>query len=192
MHARSVHPHKLRKKFVSSGGHGGIHTFSHIQRNQSSYMFRCQCTCIRISFQPKPIMKYAECKSKYFHICIPIHILPYPTTRYNLNPQLNTHHIHMQACIHRRTKANSPRPHAHILWSCHSSTYLGVEAFDPYITIQVNGIHTIAHPMDDEIKTPMLVLKQPQVITGTLQISNTYLYSYQLLERVLEKQKLLF
>ena len=33
-------------------------------------------------------------------------------------------------------------------------TYLGVEAIDPDITIQVNGIHTIAHRMDDESKTP--------------------------------------
>ena len=39
------------------------------------------------------------------------------------------------------------------------SSYLGVEAFDPYITIQVNSIHTIARRMDDEVKTPMLVLK---------------------------------
>ena len=31
---------------------------------------------------------------------------------------------------------------------------LGVEAFDPYITTQVNGIHTIAHCMDDENKNP--------------------------------------
>ena len=36
---------------------------------------------------------------------------------------------------------------------------LGVEAFDPYITTQMNGIHTIARCMDDEEKTPMLVLK---------------------------------
>ena len=32
---------------------------------------------------------------------------------------------------------------------------LGVEAFDPYITTQVNGIHTIAHHMDDKNKNPM-------------------------------------
>ena len=31
-------------------------------------------------------------------------------------------------------------------------TYLGVEAIDPYITIQVNSIHTIARRMDDESK----------------------------------------
>ena len=77
----------------------------------------------------------------------------------SLYPQLNTHHIHKQACIHSRTKANSSRPHAHILRSYHSSTYFGVEAFDPYITIQMNDIHTIARHMDDKIKTPMLVLK---------------------------------
>ena len=29
---------------------------------------------------------------------------------------------------------------------------LGVEAFDPYITTQVNGIHTIACHLDDEIE----------------------------------------
>ena len=34
----------------------------------------------------------------------------------------------------------------------------GVEAFDPYITTQVNGIHTIAYRMDDENKNPKLVL----------------------------------
>ena len=31
-------------------------------------------------------------------------------------------------------------------------TYLGVEAIDPYITTQVDDIHTIARRMDDEIK----------------------------------------
>ena len=34
---------------------------------------------------------------------------------------------------------------------------LGVEAFDPYITTQVNGIYTITRRMDDK-KNPMLVL----------------------------------
>ena len=64
-------------------------------------------------------------QSKYFHICTPIYILPYqsyPMIVYY--PQLNTQHIHMQACIHSCTKASSPRPHAHILRSCRSSTYL--------------------------------------------------------------------
>ena len=31
-------------------------------------------------------------------------------------------------------------------------SYLGIEAFDPYITTQVNGIHTIARRMDNENK----------------------------------------
>ena len=48
-------------------------------------------------------------------------------------------------------------PHAHILWSCHCDDEwyltLGIEAFDPYITTQVNDIHTIARHMDDEIET---------------------------------------
>ena len=47
------------------------------------------------------------------------------------------------------------------LTSCGHATYqltLGIEAFDPYITTQVNDIHTIARRMDDENKTPMLVL----------------------------------
>ena len=35
---------------------------------------------------------------------------------------------------------------------------LGVEAFDPYITTQLNGIHTIARRMNDESKNSMLVL----------------------------------
>jgi hypothetical protein len=39
-------------------------------------------------------------------------------------------------------------------------TYQSVEVFDPYITNQVDGIHTISHRMDDETetnKTPKLV-----------------------------------
>jgi len=51
-----------------------------------------------------------------------IYVYPYIYFRINLpdnnlNPQLNTYHIHMQACIHSHTKANSSRPHAHILRS---------------------------------------------------------------------------
>ena len=42
--------------------------------------------------------------------------------------------------------------------------YLGVEAIDPYITIQANGIHTIARRMDDESKTPMLVLDSHLIV----------------------------
>ena len=43
------------------------------------------------------------------------------------------------------------------LTTCGHATHhltLGVEAFDPYITTQVNGIHIIARRMDDENKTP--------------------------------------
>ena len=65
--------------------------------------------------------------------------------------------------IYFSIKANSPhRPHAHILRSCHYDDEwhltMSVEAIDPYITTQVNGIHTIARRMDDENKTPKLVL----------------------------------
>ena len=38
---------------------------------------------------------------------------------------------------------------------------LGVEAIDPYITIQANGTHAIARRMDDKIETitsPKLVI----------------------------------
>ena len=52
------------------------------------------------------------------------------------------------------------RPHANILWSCHCDDKWhltkGIDAFDPYITTQVNGIHTIARHMDDEIETPQV------------------------------------
>ena len=44
-----------------------------------------------------------------------------------------------------------------MLISCGHATHhltLGVEAIDPYITTQVNGIHTIARRMDDESKKP--------------------------------------
>ena len=43
------------------------------------------------------------------------------------------------------------------LTSCGYATHhltLGVEAFDPYITTQVNDIHTIARRMDDKNKKP--------------------------------------
>ena len=46
-----------------------------------------------------------------------------------------------------------------MLTSCSHATHhltLGVEAIDPYITTQVNGIHTIARRMDDENKTPQV------------------------------------
>ena len=40
-------------------------------------------------------------------------------------------------------------------------TYQSIEVFDPYITTQADGIHTIARRMDDETEqagTPKLVL----------------------------------
>ena len=54
-----------------------------------------------------------------------------------------------------------PLPLDRTLTSCGHVTHhltLGMEVFDPYITTQVNATHTIAHRMDDENKTPMLVL----------------------------------
>ena len=45
------------------------------------------------------------------------------------------------------------------LTSCSHATHhftLGVEAIDPYITTQVNGIHTIARRMNDENKPPQV------------------------------------
>ena len=60
-------------------------------------------------------------------------------------------------------------------------TYLGVEAIDPYITIQANVTHAIARHMDDEIETitfpqvsnyishlKVLMWATRDVITGTL------------------------
>ena len=58
-----------------------------------------------------------------------------------------------------------PLPLDRTLTTCDQATHhltLGVDAFDPYITTQVNGIHIIARRMDDENKKPpMLVLKWP-------------------------------
>ena len=48
-----------------------------------------------------------------------------------------------------------PLPLDRMLTSCGHATHhfiLGVEAFDPYIITQVNGIQTIAHGRVDEIK----------------------------------------
>ena len=50
-----------------------------------------------------------------------------------------------------------PLPLHHTLTSCgHTTHHLtsGVETFDPYITTQVNDIHTIARRIDDENKNP--------------------------------------
>ena len=50
-----------------------------------------------------------------------------------------------------------PLPLYRMLTSCgHTTHHLtsGIEAFDPYITTEVNDIHTIARRMDDENKTP--------------------------------------
>ena len=47
----------------------------------------------------------------------------------------------------------------HTLTSCDHATHhptLGVEAFDPYITTQVNGIHAITRRKDDESKNPQV------------------------------------
>ena len=52
-----------------------------------------------------------------------------------------------------------PLPLDHTLTSCGHSTHhltLGMDAFDPYITTQVNGIHTIARCMDEESKNPQV------------------------------------
>ena len=52
-----------------------------------------------------------------------------------------------------------PLPLDRTLTTCGHTTHhliLGVEAFDPHITTQVNGIHTIARCMDDENKTPQV------------------------------------
>ena len=50
------------------------------------------------------------------------------------------------------TTANSPLDRQLDGHTLTTHTYLGVEAIDPYITIQTNGIHTIARRMDDERK----------------------------------------
>ena len=54
-----------------------------------------------------------------------------------------------------------PLPLDRMLTSCGHATHhvtLGIEAFDPYITTQVNDIHTIARRMNNENKPPQLVL----------------------------------
>ena len=50
-----------------------------------------------------------------------------------------------------------PLPLDRTLTSCGHVTHhltLGVEVFDPYITTQVNGTHTIARHMEDENENP--------------------------------------
>ena len=98
------------------------------------------------------------------------------------------------------------RTHAHNLWSCHYDDEwhltLGIEAFDPYITTQVNDIHIIACHMDEKIENPpsqylishlKSLIGHKEVITSTLQIQtlglNTYIYIYKLLKTGSRKQK---
>ena len=66
-------------------------------------------------------------------------------------------HINIPATI-----ANSPLDRQLYGHALTTHTYLGVEAIDPYITTQADGIHTIAHHMDDQIKCKQL---PPKVIT---------------------------
>ena len=66
-------------------------------------------------------------------------------------------YLHIYMGVHVNilvTTTNSPLDRQLDGHALTTATYLGVEAIDPYITIQVNGIHTIARRMDDESKNP--------------------------------------
>ena len=66
-------------------------------------------------------------------------------------PQLSTFiYTRMQHVNTLVTTTNSPLDRQLDGHALTTPTYLGVEAIDPYITIQANGIHTIARRMDDE------------------------------------------
>ena len=70
----------------------------------------------------------------------------------------------IHTCKHACTAVSKLALPDRTLTSCGHATYQltflpDVEAFDPYITTQVNDIHTIARRMDDKTKNPMLVLK---------------------------------
>ena len=68
-------------------------------------------------------------------------------------PTIKYLHIYMcVTCNIPVTIANSPLDRQLDGHALTTHIYLGVEAIDPYITIQVNGIHTIARRMDDESK----------------------------------------
>ena len=65
-------------------------------------------------------------------------------------------HVHIPV-----TTTNSPLDRQLDSHALTTHTYLGVEAIDPYITIQTNGIHAISCRMDDKIETinsPKLVI----------------------------------
>ena len=66
-----------------------------------------------------------------------------PYTHASMHTQLYQSYLSPTACSHLAVMPLINLP-----------SYLGIEAFDPYITTQVNGIHTIAHRMDDESKNP--------------------------------------
>ena len=57
-------------------------------------------------------------------------------------------HVHILV-----TTTNSPLDRQLDGHALTTHTYLGVEAVDPYITIQANGTHAIARRMGDEIET---------------------------------------
>ena len=62
-------------------------------------------------------------------------------------------------CKYSSNTTNSPLDRLLDGHTLTTHTYLGIEAIDPYITIQTNGIHTISRRMDDEIET----INSPQV-----------------------------
>ena len=170
MYARSVRPHKLRK-IIPNDIRGGIHTFSQYIRNQTSYTFHCQCTYRKcISAQPNRY-KYRNVNAgSRLQLNTSIYVYPYiyfriKATRRQFIPTIKyAPYTHASMHIQQYQNQLSPtaRSHLAVMPLINLPSYLDVEAFDLYITIQVNGIHTIARRMDDESKTPpMLVLKQP-------------------------------
>ena len=76
------------------------------------------------------------------------------TTTRQIDPQLSTfictcmQHVNIPV-----TTTNSPLDRQLDGHALTTHTYLGVEAIDPYITIQANGTHATARRMDDEIET---------------------------------------
>jgi hypothetical protein len=81
-----------------------------------------------------------------------MHILQYHSYPTDV-PTIKCFHKYMvEHVIMSVITANSPLDQRLDRHALTTHTYLSVEVFDPYITTQTDGIHTIARHMDNEIK----------------------------------------
>ena len=77
-------------------------------------------------------------------------------------------HASMHTQSYQSQLSSTARSHLAVMPLINLPSYLGIEAFDPCITTQVNGIQTIARRMDDENKPPrnLYLISHLKSLTG--------------------------